>query len=398
MQTNRRRLLQTVAASMLPLSGAHAAAGPTIEAWPANDVSRRPNTLAASADAAAPVLDAATDLPGQVMFLESNAPGMVLVVVSGSEQIIRGYGETAPGSKKTPDGSTLVRLNSITKVFATEVLGALAVERKAAITDSLQHYLRDVQVPSFDGRSIKLLDLATHTAALPREIGEAPPGRPPRTWPTYRDRMRWLAKYSLPWAPGTIASYSNVGFDLLADALAVAGGKSYTKLLRTHVTDKLAMPNTTLQPTPEQCARLMTGTGLDGNAPCVDTSATGGSGGLYSTGDDMARWLRHNLEFNEALLLSHAVYWQRQQLAAAIGFDEVVPMSGLAMGWVLFAGNGAQPTLLAKSGAGAGFMSYVAFAPGRDTGVFVVINRTDFSVFKGLADAANNLIETLVTR
>src|SRR3712207_7661146 len=44
-----------------------------------------------------------------------------------------------------------------------------------------------------------------------------------------------------------------------------------------------------------QCARLMTGTGFGGPGPCVDTRTMEGSGGLYGTGDDMARWLRHNL-------------------------------------------------------------------------------------------------------
>jgi serine-type D-Ala-D-Ala carboxypeptidase/endopeptidase len=353
---------------------------------------------AASAEAADAVLAAATDLPGAIMFMESHAPGMVLVAVRGSEPIIRGYGETAPGSKKEPDGNALVRLNSITKVFATEALGTLAVERKLALTDALQTYLHDVHVPDFNGQPMTLLDLATHTAALPREMGEAPRGAPPRTWPTFTDRMKWLATYQLPWAPGTIASYSNVGFDLLADALAAADGKPYPDVLRTRITDKLGMADTTLKPSEEQCARLMTGTGLDADAPCTDTSATGGSGGLYSTGNDMARWLRHNLALDDALVLSQAVYWQRQALAAAIGFDEAGPMSGLAMGWVLLAGDRAQPTLLAKTGGGAGFMSYIAFAPGRGAGVFVVINRTDFGVFKNLVGAVHNLIGTLVTR
>ena len=57
----------------------------------------------------------------------------------------------------------------------------------------------------------------------------------------------------------------------------------------------------------------------------------------------MAIWLRHNLEANETLAISHAVYWQRQSLTAAIGFDEPTPMAGLGLGWVSVAANGAQP-------------------------------------------------------
>jgi len=159
------------------------------------------------------------------------------------------------------------------------------------------------------------------------------------------------------------------------------------------------MADTGFAPTPEQCGRLMTGSGLGGSGPCVDTHATDGSGGLYGTGNDMARWLHHNLDdANETLVLSHAVYRQRQALPAAIGFDEAGPMAGLGLGWVIIAGEGIRPTLVAKSGGGAGFMSYIAFAPGRGTGLFVAVSRVDFAMFYGLVSAANGLIANLVTR
>ena len=221
----------------------------------------------------------------------------------------------------------------------------------------------------------------------------------PRAWPTREDRWKWLPGYKLPWAPGTIAAYSNVGFDLLADAIETAAGQSYPDLLRARVTAPLGMADTGFAPTPEQCARLMIGTGLGGAGPCVDTHATDGSGGLYSTGNDMALWLRHNIEDPDGMLaLSHAVYRQRQALPAAIGFDEAGPMAGLGLGWVTVASEGIHPTLVAKSGGGVGFMSYIAFAPGRGVGLFVAVNRVDFAMFFGLTEAANELIANLVTR
>ena len=51
----------------------------------------------------------------------------------------------------------------------------------------------------------------------------------PRAWPTRADRWSWLATYHLPWAPGTIAAYSNVSFDLLADAIETADGKALSR-------------------------------------------------------------------------------------------------------------------------------------------------------------------------
>jgi D-alanyl-D-alanine-carboxypeptidase/D-alanyl-D-alanine-endopeptidase len=185
----------------------------------------------------------------------------------------------------------------------------------------------------------------------------------------------------------------------LADAIETAGGQPYPDLLRERVTAPLHMADTSFAPTSEECTRLMTGSGLGGAGPCVDTGATDGSGGLYSTGNDIARWLRHNIADPDGLLaLSHAIYRQRQALSAAIGFDEAGPMAGLGLGWVTIGGEGIEPTLLVKSGGGVGFMSYIAFAPGRNIGLFVVVNRVDFPMFFGLTKAANAIIATLVTR
>jgi serine-type D-Ala-D-Ala carboxypeptidase/endopeptidase len=65
---------------------------------------------------------------------------------------------------------------------------------------------------------------------------------------------------------------------------------------------------------------------------------------------------------------------------------------------VAVSADGVQPMLLVKSGGGAGFMSYVAFAPGRGAGVFLAVSRVDFPMFLALTGAVNKLIASLVTR
>ena len=198
-------------------------------------------TVTASRAADDPVLAEATDLTGAVMFLNSGAPGMVLVVVRGDRTLVRGYGETGKGNKHAPDGTSLLRLNSITKVFTTEVLVSLAAEGKLTLTDPLQRFAGGAKVPEFGTHAITLLDLATHSAALPREMSAAPEDANPRARPTREDRWKWLPDYKLPWASGTIAACSNAG------------------------------------------------SGLGGAASCVDTHATDGSGGLYSSRADASR-------------------------------------------------------------------------------------------------------------
>jgi D-alanyl-D-alanine-carboxypeptidase/D-alanyl-D-alanine-endopeptidase len=213
-----------------------------------------------------PLLEEAAGLQGFAMFLESAATGMVLAVVHGEDDVVIGYGETAKDSGKEPDGKSLLRLGSISKAFAGELLGGLAAEGRLGLTDPLQRYAPDgVRLPEFEARPITLLDLATHSAALPRELPLQPPaGGAPYAWPTNADRFAWLADHPLPWAPGSIAAYSNLGFDLLAEALGAATGSSYEDLLRNRITAPLGMKDTGLSPTEEQCGRLMTGYGIPG--------------------------------------------------------------------------------------------------------------------------------------
>ena len=98
------------------------------------------------------------------------------------------------------------------------------------------------------------------------------------------------------------------------------------------------------------------------------------------------------------LALTHAAYVQRQHLSAAIGFDEAGPMDAIALARLIEMPDGHRPMILQKTGDLAGFMSYIAFAPGRDVGAFVAVNRIDFGVFASLTEGVNELIATLAPR
>jgi D-alanyl-D-alanine-carboxypeptidase/D-alanyl-D-alanine-endopeptidase len=99
-----------------------------------------------------------------------------------------------------------------------------------------------------------------------------------------------------------------------------------------------------------------------------------------------------------ALAVAHAVYRQRQTMTAAIGFDEAGTMDGLTLGRVVMVAHDHTPLIMQKSGGGGGFMSYIAFVPGRELGLFVVVNRVDFAMFYGLTAPANELLSSLAPR
>src|SRR5689334_785434 len=198
---------------------------------------------------------------------------MVLVVVRNQEVMTTSYGETAPGSGVLPNSSSLLRLCSISKVFAAEILLELVKEGKLKLTDPLQKFAPAGKIvpAGIDGTPITLRDLVTHTSGLPREVAAYPARAPHFTFPDEAYRWRWLPKQRLLTHPGVAALYSNVGFDLLGDALASAANTSYAQLLNDRIVAPLGLRNTTLTPRPEQCGQLLRGAADQG--PCTDTRA-----------------------------------------------------------------------------------------------------------------------------
>src|SRR5215831_1199682 len=275
------------------------------------------------------VLKEAASMAGAVMWLNSGAPGLVLAVVRGDESIVLGFGETRPGSKVEPDGRSILRMGSIAKVMAGHVLASMAADGTVKLVDPVAKYApAGAKVPSFDGRQITLLDLATHTAGLPRELPDAPdpaPGQNPFSRFQADAYWRWLSGATLPYAPGSGAMYSNLGFGLLGEALAKAGAKPYAALLKQRVADPLGMADTATRLTEAQKPRAMTGLDLDGKeAPLWETpEAMDASGNVFTTGDDMVKWMRWHLASDAAgadvRTLDHAPYRWRDGLKAAVG-------------------------------------------------------------------------------
>jgi len=363
-----------------------------------------PCAQAARAD---PLLDEAVGFWGQVLQVETKVPALVVAVVKDGDSTVMGFGDVGDGSRRAPDGRTILRLGSITKAFTGQVLAGLATDGTVRLTDPLAKHLSwAVPIPEREGRAIRLVDLATHAGGLPREVPHEPgPASDPFSTITQDAFVADLKDKRLLFAPGSAILYSNFGFDLLAAALSGAAGKPYPQLLAEQVTGPLGMADTTFDPTDGQKARLMRGHGFEGEPlPHVPTGPViVGSGGLYSSPDDMVRWMRWHLDrFSpadaEKRLADHAVYLPRDGLRAVLGMDESGRMDGMGLAWVAMMPDKDRPFILQKAGGLQGIFTYVALAPARGTGVFVAINKFDVGAATAMASAANALIADLAQR
>lgn len=333
------------------------------------------------------------------IFYNSGAMGMALVVIDNNQVVNRSFGETKPGNNLRPRPDSLIRIASITKLMTSEVMVKLAEDGKVKLTDPLQKWApKGAKVPAYNTKQpITLLNLASHTSGLPREQPGGPQKRPVFTWPTKDNRWQWmkLAKITVP--PGVKAAYSNLAYDLLADALSRASGKPYTSLLRDKITAPLGMRNTTLTPTAEQCSRLMVGVG---SSRCENTIAAAGSGGVYSTPEDMQRWMQQFLASNNSVRKStakreQALYFQRRDLVSLKGMDVAGQADALGLGWVYMAPSAELPGIIQKTGGGGGFITYMAMIPEKNIGVFVVVTRTQLTKFTNMSDGVNRLVAQL---
>lgn len=333
------------------------------------------------------------------IFYGSGATGMAMVVIDGNQRIFRSFGDTRPGNNQRPQLDSVIRIASLTKLMTSEMLVKLSEKGTVKLNDPLSKYAPPgVHIPTFNGQPITLVNLATHTSSLPREQPGGVANRPVFSWPTYKQRWNWLSQATLKTAPGTVAAYSNLAFDLLADALARATGQPYEELFRENISRPLGMKDTTYTPSPDQCKRLMVPE--RGASPCNNALAAIGSGGVYSTPSDMMRWMQQYLSNDfyqrspEADRMQTLIY-QRNQLTKVIGMDVPGKADALGLGWVYMVPQNGRPGIIQKTGGAGGFITYMAMVPQSNVGVFVVITRSPLTRFVNMSDGVNELVSEL---
>jgi D-alanyl-D-alanine-carboxypeptidase/D-alanyl-D-alanine-endopeptidase len=353
------------------------------------------------------LLTEAVNFTSAMTYFTIKVPGFVLIAVRDGETAFAGFGRISDTVDKSPDADTLFRIGSISKVFCGAVLASMVLDGKVRFSDRLQDRLGyDVTLPEKGGHPIRLIDLATHASGLPRELSRPfGPDNDPYGTHTKEAQVADLRTDPLLFAPGTAVLYSNFGFELLGAALANAGGKPYAELLKERVLDPLAMKDTVFDLRRGDEARVARGHNFDGSplasAPTPTTIEC--PGGLYSSANDMARWMKWHLDRfattdRELRLLDHAAYLYRDGLMSVVGLDEAGPMDAMGLGWVINMPAGNRPLILQKTGGLQGNFSYLAIAPTRGVAAFFAMNAYNISGLEAAVAATNGLIAQLAPR
>jgi len=302
--------------------------------------------------------------------VQHQSVGIVVGVITPEGRRIVAYGHLAQGDPRTLNGDTIFEIGSATKVFTSLLLADMVQHRQVALDDPVSKYLpKTVKMPDRNGRSITLVDLATHTSGLPRLPGNFAPKDPGNPYADYTVDLlyQFLSSYQLNRDIGLQYEYSNLGGGLLGHVLALRAGTDYESLVTSRICAPLEMKSTRITLAPEMKSRLAVGH----NAAMEpvenwDTPTLAGAGALRSTANDMLTFLAANLGYGKSLLAPAMAAMLKTRRPTGRPDLEV------ALGWHILTGNGKE--IVWHNGGTGGYRSFMGYDPAARIGVVALSN------------------------
>ena len=302
--------------------------------------------------------------------------GMVVALVDEVGSKVLSAGNLGNGTDQKVNGDTLFEIGSITKTFTALLLQDTVARGEMKFDDPVAMYLPDsVKMPSRDGKAITLLDLATQTSGLPREVNNLTsvgdlPANPYADYTAER-LYAFLSDHTLSRAPGVEFGYSNPGMALLGHAIERKAGQNFETLLVDRICRPLGMDSTRIKLAPELKARLAAGHGQRRQpAPNWEFQVYDGAGGLRSTANDMLKYLSANLGLTPSALTP------LMEKMHPIRFRGPPPYGETAMPWMdrgISVQIGKQ--LLGHAGGTGGYETFIGFDKTAKRGVVVLANQ-----------------------
>lgn len=223
-------------------------------------------------------------------------PGAVLVI-GRRDRILysRGYGHLtwSPRSPADRPDSTLFDLASLTKAVATTTAAMILVDRQRLALDTpVVRYLPEFRGSGTSGITVRML--LTHTSGLRGDL----PTPELKALPDGAALLRTVLAETPRTPPGTRVVYSDLNFVLLGEIIRRVSGVPLDQFVGREVLGPLGLSETRYRP-PARLIPRTAPTGLWHGHPvagvvndptAAKAGGVSGNAGLFSTGDDLARF------------------------------------------------------------------------------------------------------------
>ncbi len=295
--------------------------------------------------------------------------GLSAAVVDGPSLRLAGAGRRAATAPTPPDADTLFEFGSITKTFTGLLLADMVLRRELALDAPVQDVLPNgLKLEDSAGAPLTWADLATHRSGLPRlpDNLRDPSGANPYDYP--REALwQFVANWKPTQPRDTAWAYSNLGFGLLAEALALRAGKRFDTLLRERILVPLGLTGLQLALRKPPLTGLLPGHDAAGRVvPNWSFDAMAGAGALVGSARALARYAQAALGLFEHPL--KAAF----ELAMRPHGQGPAPHNPVGLAWLIGPLNGRR--VFNHDGATAGFSSSLFIDPTRRRAALVLAN------------------------
>jgi len=329
-----------------------------------------------------------------------DVPGLALAVVKDDAVVIaKGYGVRKLGEPTPVDAKTLFGIASNTKVFTATALGLLVEEKKIEWDAPVVRYLPAFALSDpYVTHEITVRDLLVHRSGLGLGAGDL------LWWPasTYdrKEIARRLRYIPLSTSFRSAYAYDNVLYLVAGEVIEATSGQSWEDFVSSRILAKVGMTGSNVR----HSAAAARGNIAAPHAPIdgvvkpiapFDSDNTNPAGGINSSAEDMAKWLRVQLSGGK-LADGSRLFWAEtaRQLAAIVTPvpiadppPEVAPLAanfrGYALGLDIRDYRGHK--LVAHTGGLPGYVSRVAMVPDAQVGVVVLTNQESTFAFESIA-------------
>lgn len=312
---------------------------------------------------------------------------------NGAPQFVRGFGAANIRTGEKIDGDTVFYAASLAKQFTAIGITKLIEQGKVSLSDDVRRFIPEL--PRYES-PITVAMLMHHTSGL-RDFLTA----------FYLAGVHDFDRITAPLAlemivrqrrtnfrPGTRFSYSNSGYELLAEIIRRVTSQPFDEYIHKTVFAPLGMTKSSMRPRPTPAgARVALGYLVtpDGYSPRENYPHVAGAGGLMTTLNDLAK-------FDRDFYVDHRVWTDETRRlmlepdTLANGEKVIVPGEQLYYAGGLMVGERAGQRWITHSGGSpSGFNGVYTRLPDLKFSIALLCNRSDAKP----VDKADKLIEAL---
>ncbi|SDM26882.1 serine hydrolase domain-containing protein [Allokutzneria albata] len=301
---------------------------------------------------------------------EFGIPGVAVGVLVDGEELTAAHGVTRIGTSSPVDEQTLFHLASVTKTFTATAVLRLVGQGKVELDAPVRRYVPDLTLS--DERAtegITVLNLLNHTSGLDWNLIDT--GTEADSLPGFVARMAELPVIA---PPGSRASYSQAGYNLLGRVVENVTGLPFERAVKELVLDPVGLANTFFDLDDVIVRKFAVGYNRDEDGTMraaqpwkawrAGSRGNNPGGGIVSSVSDALKWARFHVETDDELV--RGMREQTVELRASTLGD------GFGISWFLREIDGVRT--IGHGGSGNGQFAELLIVPERNFAVVSLAN------------------------